>query len=69
MFAEACLTGESRLMPACKTPARARQKRAENPRLKAEMEELKSRINQLSEVEGAVCPVCGQPPTPQNARR
>jgi exonuclease SbcC len=35
--------------------------RAENPRLKAEMEELKSRLIQLEGVEGAACPVCGQP--------
>ncbi|HJW90732.1 MAG TPA: SMC family ATPase [Anaerolineales bacterium] len=43
--------------------ARQRQAeaRAENPRLKAEMDELKERITQLSEVEGAACPLCGQP--------
>jgi exonuclease SbcC len=35
--------------------------KAENPRLKAEMEDLKSRIDQLSKTEGADCPVCGQP--------
>ncbi len=34
--------------------------RAENPRLKSEMDELKKRIDQLSEVEGATCPLCGQ---------
>ena len=34
---------------------------AENPRLRAEMDELKERIDQLSEVEGANCPLCGQP--------
>jgi exonuclease SbcC len=34
---------------------------AENPRLKSEMDELKDRIDQLSEAEGANCPVCGQP--------
>ncbi len=37
---------------------------AENPRLRAEMEELKERIDQLSAVEGAVCPLCGQPLSP-----
>ncbi len=43
--------------------ARQRQAdaRAENPRLKAEMDELKERINQLRETEGAECPLCGQP--------
>ena len=42
--------------------ARQRQAgaRAENPRLKSEMDELKKRIDQLSEVEGATCPLCGQ---------
>ena len=35
--------------------------RAENPRLKTEMEEIKSRIDQLTETEGAACPLCGQP--------
>ncbi len=38
--------------------------RAENPRLKAEMDDLKARIDQLSEASGAVCPVCGQPLAP-----
>jgi exonuclease SbcC len=35
--------------------------RAENPRLKSEMDTLKMRIDQLQEVEGAACPVCGKP--------
>jgi exonuclease SbcC len=35
--------------------------RAENPRLKTEMDELKGRIDQLSVTEGALCPLCGQP--------
>lgn len=35
--------------------------RAENPRLKTEMDELKARINQLKATEGAECPLCGQP--------
>lgn len=35
--------------------------RAENPRLRAEMDALKERIDQLSAVEGASCPLCGQP--------
>jgi exonuclease SbcC len=43
--------------------ARQRQAdaKAENPRLKAEMDELKAHIDQLSVVEGAACPLCGQP--------
>ena len=43
----------------------ARQKqadaRAENPRLKEEMIELKSRVDKLSEAEEAACPLCGRP--------
>ena len=35
--------------------------RAENPRLRDEMDSIKQRIDQLQAVEGAVCPVCGQP--------
>jgi exonuclease SbcC len=48
--------------------ARQRQAdaRAENPRLKAEMEELKERINRLCETEGAECPLCGQPLTDED---
>ncbi|MDI6769076.1 MAG: SMC family ATPase [Anaerolineales bacterium] len=34
--------------------------RAENQRLKAEMDELKNRIDLLEETEGALCPLCGQ---------
>lgn len=43
--------------------ARARQAeaKAENPRLKAEMVELRERIDKLSTTEGAECPLCGQP--------
>jgi DNA repair protein SbcC/Rad50 len=46
--------------------ARQRQAeaRAENPRLKAGMDELKDRIDQLSKTEGAVCPLCGAPLSP-----
>lgn len=38
--------------------------RAENPRLKAEMKELKERINSLVKVESAECPLCGKPLDP-----
>jgi exonuclease SbcC len=43
--------------------------RAENPRLKAEMDELKDRIDQLSTAEGATCPLCGQPLEPHDRLR
>ncbi len=33
----------------------------ENKRLKLEMDEIKTRIGQISEIEGAACPLCGQP--------
>ncbi|MGE5224098.1 MAG: SbcC/MukB-like Walker B domain-containing protein, partial [Omnitrophica WOR_2 bacterium] len=51
--------------------ARQRQAeaRAENPRLKAEMDELKERIDRLGEVEGADCPLCGQPLQPEDRQR
>lgn len=39
---------------------------AENPRLRAEMEEMKDRIDHLTAVEGAECPLCGQPLTPDH---
>lgn len=38
--------------------------RAENVSLKAEMDELKARIDQLEAMDGAVCPLCGQPLSP-----
>ncbi len=43
--------------------ARQRQAdaRAENPPLKAAMQELRDRIDALSAAEGAECPLCGQP--------
>lgn len=42
--------------------ARERQAelRAENTALKSQMDELKTRIDQLSAAEGATCPLCGQ---------
>lgn len=51
--------------------ARQRQAdvKAENPRLKAEMDGLKARIDQLSEIEGVACPVCGQPLSPSDRQR
>jgi exonuclease SbcC len=42
---------------------------AENPRLKAEMDDLKARIDQLSAAEGADCPTCGQPLSPEERKR
>jgi len=35
--------------------------KAENPRLKADMDALKERIDQLDQTDGALCPVCEQP--------
>jgi len=35
--------------------------KAENPRLNAEMKELKERIDKLQQTEGSQCPLCGQP--------
>jgi exonuclease SbcC len=49
---------QSELQSAQKDQAEAH---AENPRLKADMDQLKERIDQLAAAEGADCPVCGQP--------
>lgn len=43
--------------------------KAENPLLKAEMDELKHRIEQLTGTDGAVCPLCGQPLSPEERQR
>jgi exonuclease SbcC len=40
---------------------RLAEAKAENPRLKTEMNELKERINKLSATEAAECPLCGRP--------
>ena len=45
------------------------QAKAENPLLKAEMDDLKSRIQQLTSTDGAVCPLCGQPLSPEERTR
>ncbi len=43
--------------------------RAENPRLKAQMDELKERIDKIADIEGALCPLCGQPLSPNDRQR
>jgi DNA repair protein SbcC/Rad50 len=43
--------------------------RAENPRLKAQMDELKERIHKIADIEGALCPLCGQPLSPTDRQR
>jgi exonuclease SbcC len=50
--------------------ARERQAevKTENEALKIEMEELKSRIETLDSTEGATCPLCGQPLSPQHRK-
>jgi exonuclease SbcC len=48
---------------------RQAEAKAENPRLKKEMDELKARLDQLSAAEGAVCPLCGQPLSPDERTR
>jgi len=40
--------------------------RAENTGLKAEMDELRLRIDKLEAAEGATCPLCGQPLSPEH---
>lgn len=50
-------------LDASRNEARERQAalKVENETLRAQMDELKSRIEALSETEGAECPLCGQP--------
>jgi exonuclease SbcC len=55
-------TLEAELQSATEILANAR---AENPRLKTEMDELKDRIVQLEGAEGVACPLCGQPLSPE----
>ena len=43
--------------------------RAENTTLREAMKALKERISRLSEVEGALCPLCGQPLSPVERAR
>ncbi|RPI88214.1 MAG: hypothetical protein EHM41_02090 [Chloroflexi bacterium] len=51
--------------------ARQRQAeaRAENPRLKTDMDELKERIDRLTQAGGAICPLCGQPLLEEDRQR
>ncbi len=44
------------------------QAKAENESLKAEMAELKSRIEQLKVADGATCPLCGQELSPKHRK-
>jgi exonuclease SbcC len=48
---------------------RLAEAQAENPRLKAEMLELRERIDKLSAAEGADCPLCGRPLEPYDRNR
>lgn len=59
-------TMDTQLQAAHQAQANAK---AENVRLKTAMDELKDRIDQLSIVEGALCPLCGQPLTPEDRQR
>ncbi len=40
--------------------------RADNERLKVDMKALRERLDRLGEVEGAACPLCGQPLSPDD---
>jgi exonuclease SbcC len=42
--------------------------RTENTNLKGEMDDLKLRIEKLSAAEGAACPLCGQPLSPEHRK-
>ena len=51
--------------------ARERQAelKAENEALKTQMDEMKARIDRLESSDGADCPLCGQPLTPEHRRQ
>lgn len=51
------------------TQGRAAEALAENRSLRQKMRELKERIDRLEEVEGALCPLCGQPLSPDDRAR
>ncbi|NLG95722.1 MAG: SMC family ATPase [Chloroflexi bacterium] len=51
------------------TQGRAAEALAENRSLRQKMNELKERIDRLEEVEGALCPLCGQPLSPEDRAR
>ncbi len=51
------------------TRQRQSDARAENQALKPQMDELKKRISTLEETEGASCPLCGQPLSPQDRKK
>ncbi len=51
------------------TLQRQAEAKAENPLLKAEMDELMGRIKQLESTAGATCPLCGQPLSPDDRER
>jgi len=42
--------------------------KAESDALKIQMDEHKTRIDQIKEIEGAACPLCGQPLTPEHRK-
>jgi exonuclease SbcC len=48
---------------------RQAEARAENPRLKTQMDELKERIHKIADIDGALCPLCGQPLNPTDRQR
>ena len=48
---------------------RAAESKVENSALRETMAALKERITRLNQVEGAVCPLCGQPMSPEERER
>ncbi|GAB4490253.1 MAG: SMC family ATPase [Anaerolineales bacterium] len=67
---KALLEAETRLARRTDIDIKLREERerlveldGENKRLKLEMDDLKTRLDQVSAIEGAACPLCGQPLT------
>ncbi len=64
---EAQLAGRAQLEVDLQTvQASAAEALVENRKLRDDMKELKERIDRLTQVEGAACPLCGQPLSPDD---
>lgn len=67
---EAQLAGRAQLEADLQTvQASAAEALVENRKLRDDMKELKERIDRLTQVEGAMCPLCGQPLSPDDRAR
>ena len=66
---EQLLTREAREQQLEEARGRQAEARAENPRLMKDMKKLEKRITDLEDTEGASCPLCGQPLSPEERQQ